>query len=164
MESKIIFLEDDLATRRLGSELALEWVQAKEKINSKATINLKLPILLLTGDLGTGKTTLVKGIGHSLGICDPITSPSFALAQHYFGAATTQLPTLIHLDLYRLENSYSADELFAQEEEEAIANGALMAVEWPERLSFFPKHAWEIKLKFASTFNPDLGRQALINR
>ena len=59
---------------------------------------------------------------------EPITSPTFALAQHYPQGE----PKLVHLDLYRLEQPASADELFLQEEEEASATGALMAVEWPE--------------------------------
>ena len=48
----------------------------------------------------------------------------------------------MHLDLYRLEVAAAADELFAQEEEEAAARGAVLAVEWPERLSFRPATAW----------------------
>ena len=61
-------------------------------------------------------------------ITEPITSPTFALA------TPPGKPQLVHLDLYRLEHPASADELFLQEEE-ARAAGALMAVEWPERLS-----------------------------
>ena len=81
-------------------------------------------ILLLIGPLGAGKTSLVQGLAEGLGIDEPITSPTFALAQHY----PQGTPRLIHLDLYRLEQPSSADELFLQEEEEAIASEALMAV------------------------------------
>ena len=88
-------------------------------------------ILLLQGELGAGKTSLVQGLAQACGITEPITSPTFALAQHYPDGN----PPLVHLDLYRLEAPGSADELFLQEEEEARALGALMAVEWPERLS-----------------------------
>ena len=95
-------------------------------------------ILLLSGPLGAGKTSFVQGLAEGLGITEPITSPTFALAQHY----PQGTPQLVHLDLYRLEQQASADELFLQEEEEARAAGALMAVEWPERLGLDLPEAW----------------------
>jgi tRNA threonylcarbamoyladenosine biosynthesis protein TsaE len=88
----------------------------------------------------------------ALGISEPITSPTFALAQHY----TDGNPPLIHLDLYRLEQSRAADDLFLQEDEEAKAIGALMAVEWPERLSLDLPEAWQLEL----SHDKDGGRRA----
>ncbi len=114
----------------------------KKLIQRLANLN----ILLLEGPLGAGKTSLVKGIAFSLGITEPITSPTFALAHHYTSGKTP----LIHIDLYRLEDSKAADELFLQEEEEAKALGALMAIEWPERLSLSTPEAWKLKLKYQS--------------
>ena len=100
-------------------------------------------ILLLSGPLGAGKTSLVQGLAEGLGISEPITSPTFALAQHYPQGE----PKLVHLDLYRLEQPASADELFLQEEEEASTTGALMAVEWPERLGLDLAEAWHLELR-----------------
>ena len=100
-------------------------------------------ILLLSGPLGAGKTSLVQGLAEGLGISEPITSPTFALAQHYPQGE----PKLVHLDLYRLEQPASADELFLQEEEEASTTGALMAVEWPERLGLNLTEAWRLELR-----------------
>ena len=100
-------------------------------------------VLLLIGPLGAGKTSLVQGLAEGLVITEPITSPTFALAQHY----PQGTPQLVHLDLYRLEHSASADELFLQEEEEARAAGALMAVEWPERLGLDLPEAWRLELR-----------------
>ena len=108
-------------------------------------------VLLLQGSLGAGKTSLVQGIAAELGIGEPITSPTFALAQHYPDGH----PPLVHLDLYRLEIAAAADDLFLQEEEEARAMGALMAVEWPERLSLPLPDAWQVTLE-----HQDVGRQA----
>ncbi|MFN6338348.1 MAG: tRNA (adenosine(37)-N6)-threonylcarbamoyltransferase complex ATPase subunit type 1 TsaE [Cyanobacteriota bacterium] len=128
------------------------------------------PLLLLQGDLGAGKTCLVQGLAEGLGIHEPITSPTFALAHHYRGETTLPRPVppltspgaarmdqpalrvptaLVHLDLYRLEQPAAALELFAQEEEEARALGAVLAVEWPERLGFVPEPCWRVELEVA---------------
>ena len=103
-----------------------------------------LSILLLKGPLGAGKTTFVKGIAKSLGIEEPITSPTFPLSQHYpYGS-----PPLVHIDLYRLHEPSLANEFFLQEEEESRSMGALMVVEWSERLSLSIKDAWSGKLEY----------------
>ena len=117
------------------------------------------PILLLSGGLGAGKTCLVQGLAAALGISEAITSPTFALAQHYQGQGSAGPTALVHLDLYRLELAAAADDLFAQEEEEAAALGALLAVEWPERLGFWPQGAWQVELQLEGE-----GRLALIRR
>ena len=126
------------ATQALGTELV-------QQLPAEA-------ILLLQGPLGAGKTSLVQGIALALGIGEPITSPTFALAQHY----TDGNPPLIHLDLYRLEQPSTADDLFLQEDEEAKAIGAFMAVEWPERLSLELPEAWQLRLSHTK----DGGRHA----
>ena len=126
-------LPDLAATKDLGQRLALEWL---------ALPDIK-PIMLLVGNLGAGKTSLVQGIARGLKIDEPITSPTFALSQHYQGLEGN----LVHLDLYRLEKPSAADELFSQEEEEASPVGALMAVEWPERLGLDLAEAWHLELR-----------------
>ena len=105
-----------------------------------------LSILLLYGPLGAGKTTLVKGIAKSLRIKEPITSPTFPLAQHYPSGS----PPLVHIDLYRLEDPSAANEFFLQEEEESREMGALLVVEWPERLTIPINDAWKGNLKYSS--------------
>ncbi|TCD57544.1 tRNA (adenosine(37)-N6)-threonylcarbamoyltransferase complex ATPase subunit type 1 TsaE [Synechococcus sp. BS56D] len=121
-------LEDLEATRALGLALA-------RRLPARS-------LLLLQGPLGAGKTSLVQGLAAGLGIGEPITSPTFALAQHY----PKGTPPLVHLDLYRLELPSAADDLFLQEEEEATAMGALLVVEWPERLSLALPDAWRLEL------------------
>ena len=114
-----------------------------------STLTKKFPdlrILLLIGPLGAGKTTLVKGIAKSLSIQEPINSPTFPLSQHYPSGS----PPLIHLDLYRIEETNRANEFFLQEEEESKAMGALMVVEWSERLSLPMPDAWRGKLEYSS--------------
>ena len=114
-----------------------------------STLTKKFPdlsILLLKGPLGAGKTTLVKGIAKSIGIHEPITSPTFPLCQHYpLGS-----PPLIHIDLYRIEEENAANEFFLQEEEESHSTGALMVVEWAERLSLPMPDAWRGTINYSS--------------
>jgi tRNA threonylcarbamoyladenosine biosynthesis protein TsaE len=116
----------------------------------------------LEGNLGAGKTSLVQGIAAALGIEEPITSPSFALAQHYSGSCRGRSTALVHLDLYRLEQPAAAEELFAQEEEEAQALGALLAVEWPGRLLVEPEGAWRVELQLLDPLEPEAGRRAVL--
>ena len=73
-------------------------------------------VVLLQGPIGAGKTSFVQGIALGLSISEDITSPTFALSHHYNSGT---IP-LIHMDLYRLENSLTAKEFFISEEEEAI--------------------------------------------
>jgi tRNA threonylcarbamoyladenosine biosynthesis protein TsaE len=138
-------LADATATRSLGRWLA-------EALEQQGPGMAEPALLLLQGELGAGKTCLVQGLAEGLAIAEPITSPSFALAQHYCGApADGRATRLVHLDLYRLEQPAAADDLFAQEEEEARTAAAsarvVMAVEWPERLSFRPEGAWLLRLE-----------------
>ncbi|MFZ9850818.1 MAG: tRNA (adenosine(37)-N6)-threonylcarbamoyltransferase complex ATPase subunit type 1 TsaE [Vulcanococcus sp.] len=151
MDSRSVLLADAAATSALGRRLAQRWL---------ALPAAERPVLLLQGDLGAGKTCLVQGLAAGLGIDEPVTSPTFALAQHYSAPGAT---ALVHLDLYRLELPAAADELFAQEEEEAQALGALMAVEWPGRLSFVPEGAWQLALELADPADPEAGRRARLS-
>jgi tRNA threonylcarbamoyladenosine biosynthesis protein TsaE len=151
MESRSVLLADAAATQDLGRQLAHQWLALPQG---------ERPILLLQGDLGAGKTCLTQGLAAGLGIDEPITSPTFALAQHYRGSTGDRSTALVHLDLYRLELAAAADELFAQEEEEALGLGALMAVEWSERLSFVPEGAWSIRLELIDANQPEAGRRA----
>jgi tRNA threonylcarbamoyladenosine biosynthesis protein TsaE len=82
-------------------------------------------LLFLSGELGAGKTTLVKGIAEGLEIKDDITSPTFQIQKSYQGRFS-----LYHLDLYRLKNPSELDII---EPEEFIYNGITL-VEWGDLL------------------------------
>ena len=101
-------------------------------------------IILLKGQIGAGKTSLVKGIAEGLQIKENITSPTFALSHHYNSG---KLP-LIHMDLYRLEQTSSAQELFLEEEEELEQNKGIMVIEWPEKIISIVDNYWLIEIDY----------------
>ena len=109
-------LADAQATRALGSRLARQWLALAVPTR---------PLLLLRGDLGAGKTCLVQGLALALGIDEPITSPTFALAQHYQG----DHGALVHLDLYRLKTLEEAVDIGI---EEVLYDPWYCFIEWPQ--------------------------------
>lgn len=106
-----IWLPDAKKTEECGHSLS------RTLHNSPVTV-------LLEGEIGTGKTTFMKGFAQGLGIQDTITSPTYALEQRY---ETQNHGTLIHIDLYRLNTAQSDDLLRSCEDEFSIR-----CIEWPE--------------------------------
>jgi len=86
-------------------------------------------VLALTGDLGAGKTQLVKGFARGLGITQRVHSPTFALVNIYTGGRLR----LFHLDLYRLE---TREQIVAAGLEEYLSPDGVTVIEWAER--WFP--------------------------
>ncbi len=104
-------LADAAATEQLGAQLAAAVTPA---------------VVYLTGDLGAGKTTLVRGFLHALGYSGKVRSPTYTLVEPY---ACERCP-VFHLDLYRLAD---AEELEWLGLRDMLAESALLMVEWPER-------------------------------
>ena len=133
-----IFLPDTEVTQRLGRVLG-QFLPTGS-------------VILLTGDLGVGKTTLVQGIGEGLGIRELIVSPTFTLINEYVGG---RLP-LYHLDLYRLDSSEVeaiSPEIYWEGRE---VEPGITAIEWGQRLPYKPNNYLEIQL----IHNPEKGRKA----
>jgi len=79
-------------------------------------------VVLLTGDLGAGKTTLMRGVGEGLGVRGPITSPTFVIARRH--PSEVGGPDLIHADAYRLGGPGEFEDLDLDSED------AVVCVEW----------------------------------
>ncbi|MGK7921166.1 MAG: tRNA (adenosine(37)-N6)-threonylcarbamoyltransferase complex ATPase subunit type 1 TsaE [Trichodesmium sp.] len=102
-------------------------------------------VILLEGNLGSGKTTLVQGLGAGLGIKETIDSPTFTLINEYFSG---KIP-LYHFDLYRLESSeIEALNLDIYWDGLEFPPG-ILAIEWAEKLSYFPPNFLRICLDFS---------------
>ena len=99
--------------------------------------------ILLSGDLGAGKTVIAQGIGRGLGVTDPIKSSSFVIMNEYQGTSLR----MFHADLYRLEDPAQVAELALEE----LASRGVLVIEWPERaLDELPEDHLRIHLTYAS--------------
>ncbi|MHC4931592.1 MAG: tRNA (adenosine(37)-N6)-threonylcarbamoyltransferase complex ATPase subunit type 1 TsaE [Planctomycetota bacterium] len=85
-------------------------------------------VILLDGELGSGKTTFVKGIAEACGVRATVRSPTFALMHRYRGE-----PDLVHVDLYREREAVGLEDL----DLDPLAEGVIVAVEWPRGLSAY---------------------------
>jgi tRNA threonylcarbamoyladenosine biosynthesis protein TsaE len=94
---------------------------------AKELLSLSVKIYALTGDVGAGKTTLVKAMCNVLGVTEMVSSPTFSLANNY----QTDNLSVLHLDLYRLENE---QQWFDAGLHELIDDADYVFIEWPERI------------------------------
>jgi tRNA threonylcarbamoyladenosine biosynthesis protein TsaE len=130
MTERIVNLPDASATQMLGIDLGRDLTAGS--------------VLLLTGDLGSGKTTLVQGLAQGMRIEDPIVSPTFTIINEYFSG---RLP-LYHLDLYRL-NEAEVDDLHLESYWLGLeTEPGIVAIEWAERLSYLPDDYLRINLTY----------------
>lgn len=111
-------------------------------------------VVLLKGDLGTGKTVLVRGVGEALE-ASGVRSPSFTLVNEY---RTKGGLLLVHADLYRLdENGVEGLDL----EDYLALDGAALLVEWPDRWASPPEDALRVELRASDEHNESLRRLTL---
>lgn len=114
----------------------------EETITHAYSIGTKLipgDVILLTGDLGAGKTTFTKGIGKAIGVTKVINSPTFTIVKEYKG----NMP-LYHLDLYRLDGVGEDFDL-----EEYIFGQGVSVIEWPYQAEgLLPNEYLMINIKY----------------
>lgn len=122
-------MSHELMTREFDTQSAADTIRAGHEI---ARLLAPPKFLILRGDLGAGKTTLVKGIAEALQAADPdeVTSPTFTLVHEYEGTRDGEPVLLYHLDLYRLEEERQLDSLGL---DEIAAPDAIVLVEWGEK-------------------------------
>ena len=111
------------------------------EVGRKLARLLKAPqLLILRWELGTGKTTLVKGIAQALDAAeaDEVTSPTFTLIHEYDGSLDGKPVKLFHLDVYRLEGERQLETLGL---DELLRPDALVLVEWGEKFKSIRKKA-----------------------
>ena len=130
MSERIVSLSDANATHVLGMDLGKSLTAGS--------------VLLLTGELGSGKTTLVQGLAQGMNIVDSIVSPTFTIINEYFSG---RLP-LYHLDLYRL-TSAEVDDLQLESYWLGLETElGIVAIEWAERLSHLPANYLRLELTY----------------
>jgi tRNA threonylcarbamoyladenosine biosynthesis protein TsaE len=121
----------------MNQELFLSLPDADSTRNLGKVLGEKLSpgsVILLEGNLGSGKTTLVQGMGEGLGIEQGIDSPTFTLINEYFGGRIT----LYHLDLYRLEAEEIEGLNLDIYWEGLEVEPGIVAIEWADKLEYKP--------------------------
>ena len=110
----------------------MEYTYALDQIDEVAEAlikNLKFSTILFYGDLGAGKTTLIKTLVKRLGSADNVSSPTFSLINEY---KTDAGASIFHLDLYRLKDENEAYDLGI---EELLETDSLKLIEWPQKIN-----------------------------
>ncbi|MDB5123672.1 MAG: tRNA ((37)-N6)-threonylcarbamoyltransferase complex ATPase subunit type 1 TsaE [Mucilaginibacter sp.] len=111
-------------------------------------------ILLFYGDMGAGKTTLIKAMCEHLGVTDVVTSPTFSIVNEYAGAGQK----IYHFDFYRLKNQAEALDLGY---EEYFYSDAWCFIEWPEKIpDLLPENYVRVNIQVM----PDGSRHITIDR
>ncbi|MDF2431481.1 MAG: tRNA threonylcarbamoyladenosine biosynthesis protein TsaE [Mucilaginibacter sp.] len=102
-------------------------------------------IFLFYGDMGAGKTTLIKALCECLGTNEPVTSPTFSIVNEYAGNDNK----IYHFDFYRLKDQSEALDMGY---EEYFYSDAYCFIEWPEKIpALLPEHYIRIQIKVADS-------------
>jgi tRNA threonylcarbamoyladenosine biosynthesis protein TsaE len=115
-----------------------------QRIGFEIAQSLSIPgVVLLRGNLGTGKTTLTRGIARGLGMDDPnlVSSPSFTLVNVYQGRCP-----IYHVDLYRLDG---VRDMYSIGLDDFLGKEGITIIEWSERLTFSIPKAIEVEIEDA---------------
>lgn len=110
-----------VVVRRIETDSAAETEAAGAELAAGLRVG---DLVLITGELGAGKTTLVRGACRALGVSGPVTSPTFTIGQRYHGRVEVS-----HLDLYRLGGLDGEDPALLDDYLDA---GTITFVEWPQ--------------------------------
>lgn len=101
----------------------------------------RYPTWLFDGEIGAGKTTLIKALCRALGVVSPVQSPTFSIVNEY---TTHEGHSVYHFDCYRLRNEAEALDIGI---EEYFYSGNYCFVEWPERIaSLWPATYYQVRI------------------
>ena len=115
-------------------------IEDLSEIADKILENCHSKILLFYGEMGVGKTTLIKELSKKLGVVESISSPTFSIVNEY----QAQGGKIYHFDFYRLENEVEALDIGL---EDYLYSGHWVFAEWPEKIvSFLPENCTGIQL------------------
>ncbi len=127
-----------------------------EQINAAAMQSIKSSnnrrIWSFEGEMGAGKTTLIKAICNTLGVIDEVSSPTFSLVNEY---KTKDGKTIYHFDFYRIKN---IEEVYDIGYEDYFFSGNICLIEWPEKIKELLKEEDVYKIKIEKV--GDDGREA----
>jgi len=138
-----------MSSRKTGRKLKTSEILSRspeetQRIGAELARSLPVPgVVLLKGALGTGKTTLTRGIAQGLGIKDPglVSSPSFTLVNIYHGVCT-----IYHVDLYRLQGKKDLNSIGL---DDFVGTEGVTVVEWGEKMDPLFEPAAEVELEDA---------------
>jgi len=103
-------------------------IEELPQIAKEVIVNSKHKIILFYGEMGVGKTTLIKEIVKQLGVLDNVSSPTFSLVNEYH---TTNSDKVFHFDFYRIDNEVEALDMGI---EEYFYSNSWCLVEWPNKV------------------------------
>lgn len=110
-------------------------------------------IILFSGEIGAGKTTLIKELGQQLGVLQEITSPTFSIINEYSYPQADKEHLLFHMDLYRLKQLEEAIDIGI---EDYLYSGHYCFIEWPEVInSLLPNDVIQVQIEIT----PDSARK-----
>ena len=125
-------------TYKITSRCEQDTIDLAQNIESEKFPNM---VICLKGDLGSGKTIFTKGFASSLGIEEPVTSPTFNIIKEY----TTGEMDLYHMDVYRLDGK--VEDLGI---EEYFTKNGVVIIEWADMIpDYLPEDRLEIKIKIS---------------
>lgn len=138
----------------LKGEHAIPDIEEMHSLANRVASELKSgDILLLTGDLGSGKTTFVQSLAIELKVEQRVTSPTFTVATEYDVPSNHIFNQLVHIDLYRLGNPISAQDQAHIDEmiQMAVPLKRLIVIEWANQLRHdVKKPAWRLHFEHGS--------------
>lgn len=117
--------------KRLGSPEDMK-AEAKALLSRLVPKTAGATLATLSGELGAGKTTFTQGIAETLGVTEPVTSPTFVLEKIYALPPGQPFERLVHIDAYRLEGGTSLTPLGFGDL--MTSPNTLVVLEWPERV------------------------------